>query len=107
MDYHLQNLPERKFSTVDLEKSAQHHLSTAISRTKFSPPRSGGRASFLETGVGSATLVLLHLLYASSPLTYPRDWRACVAVLDRALHVSIEEKLSEDGTVGTKGRNAR
>ncbi|KAL6298508.1 hypothetical protein BKA93DRAFT_63498 [Sparassis latifolia] len=67
----------------------------------FSPPRTGAQASFLETSVGPATLLLIQQLHE------PRDtraWKDCIQLLDGALRVALREEVNDDGCEVLYGR---
>ncbi|KAI0916080.1 hypothetical protein AcV7_007181 [Taiwanofungus camphoratus] len=85
---------------------------SSLAAVPFSTPRSGSHASFLETSVGPATLILaseLHILHGEGTIEREKDyldktWEGCARLLDGALQLAIHEELDEDGCEVLYGR---
>ncbi|KAH9949671.1 hypothetical protein B0H21DRAFT_777121 [Amylocystis lapponica] len=72
----------------------------------LSTSRSGSHVSFLETGVGPATLTLVCQLrsHAQDAETPSTAWEGCAQLLDGALQVAAQEDVDEDGCEVLYGR---
>ncbi|OCH89154.1 hypothetical protein OBBRIDRAFT_794510 [Obba rivulosa] len=81
-----------------------------LTSTPFSTPHAGSHASFLETSVGPATLLLIHKLrtLASSGMSaHPpggKTWQTCERLLNEALEAAANEEISDDGCEVMYGR---
>ncbi|EIN04685.1 hypothetical protein PUNSTDRAFT_138330 [Punctularia strigosozonata HHB-11173 SS5] len=108
MNHHIRHLPGAKsvdaLASSTLDKNSRRHLNAAILHSRIAPPRTCSRSSFLETSIGTATLVLLYLLGSSSPLHYPKNWETCVNAISGALRLASREEMSEDGCEVLYGR---
>jgi len=99
------------FVPSDLPKSTI----VVLMSQQLTVPHSGSRASFLETSVGSATLILKEKLWVSSGLrrasasrsdlqNIEELWTPCVQLLETALQVSSNEEMDDDGCEVLYGR---
>ena len=81
----------------DIQKSVD------ITTFSLSPPDSGGRASFLETSVGTAALTLAFYLRNS----FTRDSHrqdTCARLIRDAIQLAISEDINDDGCEVLYGR---
>lgn len=72
----------------------------------LAPVRSGGKASFLETGVGTATMTILFSLHGDTTRKGTLSSRSeeCIRRLHGAVRTALDEPLSEDGCEVLYGR---
>lgn len=83
---------------------------STLNSIPFYTPHSGSHASFLETSVGPATLVLVHELRAlaasngSAKRNVGKTWEAAARLLNDTLNVVANEELDEEGCEVLYGR---
>jgi len=84
-------------------------LSTKPLSSTLAHVSDGAHASFLETSVGPATLILIEQLQKSRDGNLegdvsPQAWRPCAQLILRAVQLSVDEEIDEDGCEVLYGR---
>ncbi|KAH9838013.1 uncharacterized protein C8Q71DRAFT_706445 [Rhodofomes roseus] len=88
---------------------------TLLMSKQLSIPPSGSRASFLETSVGPATLILKERIWVGSDARsasvsksdlqkLEEFWQPCAQLLESAIQVSVSEEIDDDGCEVLYGR---
>lgn len=74
-----------------------------ITTFPLDPPQSGSRASFLETSVGTATLILAQHLRKAADATAAKA-KDAAALLEDAVRIALDEEFDDDGCEVLYGR---